>query len=111
LVADAGRAIYQAVYERGSWILKDLLRVGLSARLRPVVILHRDHEHRFHTMIVVTIVVAVIRIDGETSTPHRSGQRQRAHGPLKFWIKHSLSSSRSPLLGAPQELQANISLL
>jgi len=73
LVADAGRAIHQAVDERRSRILKDLLRVGLSVGLRPVVILHRDHEHRFHAMAVVTIVVTVVRMDGGTSTPHGAG--------------------------------------
>ena len=63
LIADAGCTIHQAVDERRSWILKDLLGAGLSAGLRPVVVLHRDHEHLFHSA----------RVDGETSTPHCSG--------------------------------------
>src|SRR5262249_42191290 len=48
LVADAGGAIHQAIDERRRWILKDLLGAGLGAGLGPVVILHRDYEHRFH---------------------------------------------------------------
>ena len=69
LVADAGRTVHQAIDERRGWIQKDLMGAGLSAGLRPVVILHRDHEHLFHAMIVATIV----RTDGKTSTPHCPG--------------------------------------
>jgi len=58
-------------------VLRNLLNAAgeLIRRLRPVVILHRDDEHRFYTMTVRAIVVAVVRMNGKTSSTRRSGER------------------------------------
>ena len=70
LSADTRRAVGQAVDERRCWIQKDLLWAGYGAWLRPVVILHRDHEDLLqHTLITV----AAVRVDGNACPSQRTG--------------------------------------
>jgi len=48
LARDAGAAVDQAVDEGGVGVQEDLLWRCLCGGLRPVVVLHRDHEHGLH---------------------------------------------------------------
>src|SRR5579863_9243163 len=96
LRADTGRAVDQAVDEWRGDVLEDLLGRGQRRWLRPVVVLHRDHEYLSDAWVVVAIVMS-LGVGREAARRQPSPQCQDTHRQSTLHVRHAFLQCRDRL--------------